>query len=70
MSASIYEQKSHLKYKIFIKNGLSCGKKAGRDVLLTISHVTMKPFCLLLPFILQFRASGKDPILMKVINLL
>ena len=27
MSASIYERKSHLKYKIFIKNVLSCGKK-------------------------------------------
>ena len=36
---------------------------------LTISHVTAKT-CLLLPFILQFRASGKDAILVKVINLL
>ena len=40
MSASIYERKSHLKYKIFIKNVM--WKEAGRDVLLTISHVTIK----------------------------
>ena len=39
-------------------------------MLLTISHDTMKPFCLLLPFILQFRASGKDPIPVKAINFL
>ena len=55
-----YEQKSHLKYEIFIKNVTYCGKdfkEAERDVLLTISRVTMKTFCLLLPFILQFRAS-------------
>ena len=29
-------------------------KQAERDVLLTISHMTIKTFCLLLPFILQF----------------
>ena len=69
MSASIYKGKSHLKYKIFFKSYI-LWKEAGRDVLLTISHLTMKTFCLLLPFILQFRASGKDPILMKAINML
>ena len=59
MSASDYERKSHLKYEIFIENVLC--KQAEKDVLLTISHVTMKPCCLLLPFILQIRASVKDP---------
>ena len=59
MSASDYKRKSHLKYEIFIKNVLY--KQAERDVLLTISHMTMKPSCLLLPFILQLRASEKDP---------
>ena len=70
MSASIYEWKDNLKYKIFIKMLYILWKEAERDALLTISHVTIKIFCLLLPFILKFRASGKDPILMKVINLL
>ena len=43
-------KESHLKYKNFIKNVKSCGKRQ-RDVLLTISHVTMKTFYVLLPFI-------------------
>ena len=59
MSASDYERKIHLKYEILISNVISCAKKVESDVLLTISHVTMKIFCLLLPFILQFRASEK-----------
>ena len=53
MFASDYEPKSHLKYDIFIKNVISCANK-------------QTEICLLLPFILQFRASGKDPILVKV----
>ena len=56
MPASGYELKCHLKFPIFMLYPME-----GGDVLLTTSHMTMKTFCLLLLFILQFRASGKAP---------
>ena len=64
MSASGYELKCHLKFPIFMLYPME-----GRDVLLTTSHMTMKTFCLLLPFILQFRASGKNPFKIPSLNL-
>ena len=51
--------KKPLKIRNFhIKCYILC-EHAERYVLLTVSHVTMKPSCLLLLFILQFRASVK-----------
>ena len=70
MSAADYERKSHLKYEIFIQNVISCANKQRERCASNNISCDTETLCLLLPFILQFQASGKDPILLKSINLL
>ena len=69
MSASIYERKSHLIFKVFAEYGLSCGKSREGCASNNLSRDN-ENLLLVVAFYTPISYFWEDPILVKVINLL